>query len=506
MVSLIPAGVIAAVKSKCAEVVALFTLITHVYGYAAAPSDHRNRKCVDYMIMNKTLTRAQQIALGDAIAAYYWTNRKRLGLVLLIWNKRILRTYGKTQQGKFYPAGTWAPYNASINPYWTNPHTDHVHVEHDGSAYLAPDQGTKPPMPAPWSGKAEDFPGVAAFQLGQDHPAVIMLDQRLIAWGFTASNDGDGYQAGPTFTQHTLDNVRAFQLAQGWTGTDADGYPGPETWRRLMTDAPAKPAPTPPRETTVDDTFRVAYGNVLRRTDTMAGRLKWALRVNNIAKAFLSASPDVIIACELDKTSAASLGAKLGAEWTWWRLGSGYGPLAIYWREGGRFRRPGWSNIEAALGENRWLLTLPLTHVATGRLVEFCATHLENDGDPKTDGHVARYGEARKIASLTSHDVTAVIGGDLNSTTPSTAKATARQRQKPRPVLRAAGWTGFLTEAVKLVYATHHGGKGAKPKGPAIDELGWRGALSFLSGGLIDTSKTRCSDHHFLWARFKITK
>ncbi|WP_455753306.1 recombinase family protein [Streptomyces bobili] len=28
--------------------------------------------------------------------------------------------------------------------------------------------------------------------------------------------------------------VADFQRAQGWTGSDADGYPGPETWRQLF--------------------------------------------------------------------------------------------------------------------------------------------------------------------------------------------------------------------------------------------------------------------------------
>ncbi|MCF2530677.1 peptidoglycan-binding protein [Yinghuangia soli] len=77
------------------------------------------------------------------------------------------------------------------------------------------------------------FPGAAAFRLNASHPAVADLDRRLIAKGYTRHHDGNGYQAGPVFTIFTLRNVRDFQRAQGWYGTGADGYPGPETWRRL---------------------------------------------------------------------------------------------------------------------------------------------------------------------------------------------------------------------------------------------------------------------------------
>ncbi|WTW97691.1 peptidoglycan-binding protein [Streptomycetaceae bacterium NBC_01309] len=79
------------------------------------------------------------------------------------------------------------------------------------------------------------FPGAGAFRLNASHPAVVDLDRRLIAKGRARHHDGNGYQPGPVFTEYTRRNVRDFQLAQGWSGADADGYPGPETWRRLWT-------------------------------------------------------------------------------------------------------------------------------------------------------------------------------------------------------------------------------------------------------------------------------
>lgn len=86
------------------------------------------------------------------------------------------------------------------------------------------DGGSQPPP----------FPGTDAFRLGRSHPAVRTLDEGLIAKGYDTHHDGDGYQAGTTFSKYTRRNVRDFQEAQGWSGADADGYPGKVTWRRLL--------------------------------------------------------------------------------------------------------------------------------------------------------------------------------------------------------------------------------------------------------------------------------
>lgn len=78
------------------------------------------------------------------------------------------------------------------------------------------------------------YPGADAFRLGKSHPAVKTLDQGLIAKGYVKHHDGDGYQVGTTFSRFTRLNVQDFQEAQGWSGSDADGYPGKETWKRLL--------------------------------------------------------------------------------------------------------------------------------------------------------------------------------------------------------------------------------------------------------------------------------
>lgn len=71
-------------------------------------------------------------AMGDAIAAYLWRHRVRLGVWYVIWNRRIIsRTY--ESQG-------WRAYTGS------SPHTDHVHVSfYSDPVYQPPAQ----PEPQP---------------------------------------------------------------------------------------------------------------------------------------------------------------------------------------------------------------------------------------------------------------------------------------------------------------------------------------------------------------------
>jgi hypothetical protein len=80
--------------------------------------------------------------------------------------------------------------------------------------------------------KTQGYPGPAAFRPGQTNDSVLALGRRLVAKGY-----GKNYKAGPSRTWGEADRraVEAFQRAQGWTGREADGYPGPETWRRLFT-------------------------------------------------------------------------------------------------------------------------------------------------------------------------------------------------------------------------------------------------------------------------------
>lgn len=75
------------------------------------------------------------------------------------------------------------------------------------------------------------FPGHQYFAPGQSNEYVQMLGERLVAKGF-----GSHYKVGPSpsWSEADRENVQDFQKAQGWTAASADGYPGPETWRRLF--------------------------------------------------------------------------------------------------------------------------------------------------------------------------------------------------------------------------------------------------------------------------------
>ncbi|MFG2308455.1 peptidoglycan-binding protein [Streptomyces sp. NPDC048566] len=86
-----------------------------------------------------------------------------------------------------------------------------------------PGTGTSQPVPA--------FPGRAMFRPGANNAHVTRLGQQLVKKGF-----GTFYTTGPgpRWSEADRRNVEAFQRAQGWRGGAADGYPGPETWRRLF--------------------------------------------------------------------------------------------------------------------------------------------------------------------------------------------------------------------------------------------------------------------------------
>ncbi|WP_405644916.1 peptidoglycan-binding protein [Streptomyces uncialis] len=76
-----------------------------------------------------------------------------------------------------------------------------------------------------------DFPGRGYFRPGQSNSYVTQLGKQLVRKGF-----GKYYTQGPgpRWGESDRRNLEAFQRAQGWRGGAADGYPGPETWRRLF--------------------------------------------------------------------------------------------------------------------------------------------------------------------------------------------------------------------------------------------------------------------------------
>lgn len=78
------------------------------------------------------------------------------------------------------------------------------------------------------------FPGARYFGPGRSNAYITRLGEMLITRGARPF-----YSVGPGPTWGEADRLatREFQRAQGWTGTDADGFPGPTTWRLLTTGA-----------------------------------------------------------------------------------------------------------------------------------------------------------------------------------------------------------------------------------------------------------------------------
>ncbi|MFG3102838.1 peptidoglycan-binding protein [Streptomyces sp. NPDC048182] len=122
--------------------------------------------------------------------------------------------------------------------YWTNS-AKYLPYRYKGVTPAA--AGGAPATPA-----AGAYPGAGSFGPGANNAHVTELGRMLTARGagrFYASGPG------PRWSEADRRATEAFQLAQGWRGKDADGLPGPATWKLLVTGAgravPAAPAAPP---------------------------------------------------------------------------------------------------------------------------------------------------------------------------------------------------------------------------------------------------------------------
>ena len=70
--------------------------------------------------------------------------------------------------------------------------------------------------------------GSGGYTPGTASTAIYYLQQALIQRGYSIPAGPTGY-----FGAKTVDAVRAFQQAQGWTGSAADGVAGPGTLKAL---------------------------------------------------------------------------------------------------------------------------------------------------------------------------------------------------------------------------------------------------------------------------------
>ncbi|AJP02170.1 membrane protein [Streptomyces cyaneogriseus subsp. noncyanogenus] len=100
-----------------------------------------------------------------------------------------------------------------------------------GGAGAPSSHGASSPHGAPSSHGVPGYPGRAMFRPGARNAYVTQLGRQLVKKGFGAYYTTG---PGPRWGEADRRGVEAFQRAQGWRGGAADGYPGPETWRRLF--------------------------------------------------------------------------------------------------------------------------------------------------------------------------------------------------------------------------------------------------------------------------------
>ena len=212
-------------------------------GWDPKSTEHATGRALDIIIgpkvgLNLNLSAyAEYKKDGDAIAAWLVKIADALNIRHIIWNEKIYRTRYKA----------WGPLpgrtSASNNSDW---HRDHIHVYLENANGYIPEGpvlsgGASAPVVTPglpstgvsWDGKS--FPGVSVFKAGTKHGGILLFQQRLKAHGFDPGAL-DGYW-GP----NTEAATRAFQLKQGWSGTGANGIPGPLTWTRAMAAVATKP-------------------------------------------------------------------------------------------------------------------------------------------------------------------------------------------------------------------------------------------------------------------------
>lgn len=381
-----------------------------------------------------------------------------------------------------------------------------------GSLGWVGEGATPPPVvvtPPPYQWDGSSFPGAERFASGVSGTWVTWLGKRLVAHGWKGYTVGPG----PEWGEADKAGVKWFQELQGWTGADADGVPGPETWKRLAADPkpvvvppvvkPTAPKPTTP-EVPVSKSYEITavFANVLRRTDPEPGRLRWPARIGNIVKHIKSANPDVVLANELDSVTAADIAGRLGPEWRYQRLKG----IGVFWNSE-VFDFTEGRNIERLFStkDNRYVFVVPVIHRASGDTIHLATSHLENDGDKATNGAAVRKVQAIEIAKVIGSGLW-ILGADLNSTTPTNGDRAADPSSKPRVILGRV--LTFLSDQAGIsgrAYASHHGGKGSSPRGRWIDDLAWKG-FAYVKGALIRTDGTDASDHHFLSATLKFTK
>ncbi|WP_410539707.1 peptidoglycan-binding protein [Streptomyces sp. KL2] len=88
--------------------------------------------------------------------------------------------------------------------------------------------GPTKPAPKP-PARYEPFPGADFFRIGRESRIVTAMGERLVAEGCGRYKVGPG----PRWSEADRQSYAAWQRKLGFTGKDADGIPGPTSWKKL---------------------------------------------------------------------------------------------------------------------------------------------------------------------------------------------------------------------------------------------------------------------------------
>lgn len=94
---------------------------------------------------------------------------------------------------------------------------------------IVPGKATSSPKPPTTPSNFEPFPGTGFFHGGRHSSIITAMGRRLVAEGCGAYRSGPG----PNWTNADRESYRRWQKKLGYTGADADGYPGPTSWAKL---------------------------------------------------------------------------------------------------------------------------------------------------------------------------------------------------------------------------------------------------------------------------------
>ncbi|MFJ8024388.1 peptidoglycan-binding protein [Streptomyces sp. NPDC096311] len=163
-----------------------------------------------------------QLQPGDMLLFHNSADPQKGSHVVLFggWSDYTHTYYLAYEQTRPHARGQSAPY-----AYWSNSDR-YVPYRYKGLAEETSGAGVS----ASGAGSSR-YPGRSSFGPGADNPQVTRLARLLVERG------ADRFYStgpGPSWSDADRRATQAFQRAQGWRGTDADGLPGPQTWSHLV--------------------------------------------------------------------------------------------------------------------------------------------------------------------------------------------------------------------------------------------------------------------------------